>query len=77
MRLVITPELKLTLNLLYHVDPEYVSDLLLALIAHFDRSDHIAVEDMPEPVAIAFRFWIAPDRKEQITVGKYNINEVV
>lgn len=65
MELIVTPALRLTLTLLAYIEPEYVSDFLLSLIMEINGEDHAAVEDMPEPVAAAFKYWNA--RRDQIT----------
>lgn len=55
--LVITSELRLTLELLAAIDPEYVSDLLLSLILEINGEDHPDPDDMPDPVKAAYLFW--------------------
>lgn len=67
VKLVITPGLRLTLQLLAEIDPEYVSDLLLSLIAYFNEEDHIDPDDMPNPVRAAYLFWRDIKRRNQIT----------
>lgn len=58
VKIVITSELRLTLQLLAAIDPEYVSDLLLSLIVAFNNEDDPDPNDMPDPVRIAYLFWI-------------------
>lgn len=67
VKLVINPELRLTLQLLAAIDPEYVSDLLLSLIAAFNDEDHIDSDDMPDPVRAAYLYWSDIKRRNQIT----------
>lgn len=57
-RLVITPELRLTLQLLAEIEPEYVSDLILTLIEEINSELHADPSDMPDPVRVAYLFWI-------------------
>ena len=65
VKLVITSGLRLTLQLLAEIDPEYVSDLLLSLIEEFNEEDHPDPNDMPDPVRSAYLFWIK--KRNQIT----------
>lgn len=54
-RLVITPELALTLKLLCALESDYCSDLLLALLCEIENDcdpDYLA-----EPVRLAFDYW--------------------
>ena len=67
VKLVITSGLRLTLQLLAEIDPEYVSDLLLSLIADFNEEDHPDPDDMPDPVRAAYLYWRDIKRRNQIT----------
>lgn len=58
VKLVITPELRLTLQLLAEIEPDYVSDFILTMIEEINGEDHPDPNDMPEPVEAAYRFWI-------------------
>lgn len=55
--LVITPELRLQLELLASIDPEYVTDLIMALIETLNGIKQDP-DDMPEPVKKCFVYWI-------------------
>lgn len=57
----IDEELRLQLELLAFIDPEYVSDLIFALIAELNN-DHQDPDDMPTPVKKAFTYWLEKDR---------------
>lgn len=67
VKIVITPELRLTLELLAAIDPEYVSDLLLSLIVAFNDEDNPDPDDMPYPVRAAYLYWRDIKRRNQIT----------
>ena len=66
MSLTITPELKVQLQLLAFIDPEHVSDLILALIETIDgiRQDP---DDMPYPIRTAYLYWTSDGRINSIT----------
>ena len=55
--LVITPELRLQLELLAEMEPDYVSDLVLALIETLNGIKQDP-DEMPEPVRKCFIYWI-------------------
>ena len=57
-KLVITSELRLTLQLLAEIEPDYVSDLILTLIEEINQEEHPDPNDMPDPVRAAYLFWI-------------------
>lgn len=61
MNLVITPELRSHLELLAIIEPDYVSDIVLALIETINgiRQDP---DDMPDAVAKIFIYWTTGDR---------------
>lgn len=68
MNIKITPELKIQLHLLACIDPEYVSDLLFALIETIEgiRQDK---EDMPAPVRSAYTYWTTDNRIVSLMVS--------
>lgn len=55
--LIINPELRLQIDLLRSNDPEYVSDLLMALcgVINGEKQDP---EEMPYPVKQCFLYWM-------------------
>ena len=55
--LVITPELRLQLELLASIDPEYVTDLILALIETLNGIKQDP-DEMPSSVRKCFIYWI-------------------
>lgn len=55
--LVITPELRLQLELLAVMEPDYVSDLVLALIETLNGIKQDP-EEMSEPVRKCYIYWI-------------------
>ena len=55
--LIITPELRLQLQLLAEMEPDYVSDLVMALIETLNGIKQDP-DDMPEPVRKCFIYWI-------------------
>ena len=55
--LVITPELRLQLELLSYIDAEYVSDLIMALIETLNGIKQDP-DEMPIPVRSCFLYWI-------------------
>ena len=55
--LVITPELRIQLELLALMEPDFVSDLVLALIETLNGIKQDP-DDMPEPVKKCFVYWI-------------------
>lgn len=55
--LVITPELRLQLELLALMEPDYVSDLVLSLIETLNGIKQDP-DEMPEPVRKCFVYWI-------------------
>lgn len=57
----IPSDLRLQLELLSFIDPEYVSDLIFALIAEINN-DPQDPDDMPYPVKKVFLYWIERDR---------------
>ena len=67
MNIKITPELKTQLSLLAFIDPEYVSDLLFALIETIEGiwQDE---EDMPIPVRTVYIYWTTDNRIESLRV---------
>ena len=65
VKLVITPELRLTLQLLAEIEPDYVSDFVLTMIEEINSEDHPDPYDMPDPVRAAYLFWIR--RVKEIT----------
>lgn len=65
VKLVITPELRLTLQLLAEIEPDYVSDFILTMIEEINSEDHADPYDMPDAVRAAYLFWIR--RVEEIT----------
>lgn len=67
MNIKITPELKIQLRLMACIDPEYVSDLIFALIETIEgiRQDE---EDMCYPLRMAYIYWTTGDRLESLKV---------
>lgn len=57
-KLIITPELRLTLQLLAEIEPDYVSDFILTLMEEINNELHADPSDMPDPVRAAYLFWI-------------------
>ena len=55
--LVITPELRIQLELLALMEPDFVSDLVLALIETLNGIKQDP-DEMPEPVRKCFVYWI-------------------
>ena len=55
--LVITPELRLQLELLSYIDSEYVSDLIMALIETINGIKQDP-DEMPIPVRSCFIYWM-------------------
>lgn len=55
--LVINSELKLQLQLLAFIEPEYVSDLIMALCGTINGEKQDP-EDMPYPVRKCFQYWM-------------------
>jgi len=55
--LVITPELRIQLELLALMEPDFVSDLVLALIETLNGLKQDP-DEMPEPVRKCFVYWI-------------------
>ena len=55
--LVITPELRIQLELLALMEPDFVSDLVLALIETLNGIKQDP-DEMPEPVKKCFVYWI-------------------
>ena len=55
--LVITPELRLLLELLASIDPEYVTDLILALIETLNGIKQDP-DEMPTAVRKCFIYWM-------------------
>ena len=55
--LIITPELRLQLELLAIIEPDYVSDLIMALIETLNGI-HQDPDEMPEPVRKCFIYWM-------------------
>lgn len=55
--LVITPELRLQLELLASLDPEYVTDLILALIETLNGIKQDP-DEMPTAVRNCFIYWM-------------------
>lgn len=55
--LIITPELRLQLELLAEMEPDYVSDLVLALIETLNGMKQDP-DEMPEPVRNCFVYWM-------------------
>lgn len=55
--LVINSELKLQLQLLAFIEPEYVSDLIMALICVINGEKQDP-DDMPYPVRNCFIYWM-------------------
>ena len=55
--LVITPELRIQLELLALMEPDYVSDLVLSLIETLNGIKQDP-DEMPEPVRKCFVYWI-------------------
>ena len=55
--LVITPELRLQLELLASLDPEYVTDLILALIETLNGIKQDP-DEMPAAVRKCFIYWM-------------------
>ena len=68
MNIMITPELKIQLHLLACIDPEYVSDLLFALIETIEgiRQDK---EYMPAPVRNTYIYWATDNRITSLMVS--------
>lgn len=64
VNIVITSGLRLTLQLLAEIDPEYVSDFLLSLLLEVNGEDHPDPDDMPDAVRAAYQFWC--DRRQEI-----------
>ena len=62
--IIITSDLRLTLQLLAAIDTEYVSDFLLTLILEINGEDHPDPDDMPDPVRTAYLFW--SERRQEI-----------
>lgn len=62
--IIITSDLRLTLQLLSYIDTEYVSDFLLSLILEINGEDHPDPDDMPDPVRAAYQFW--SDKRQEI-----------
>ena len=67
MNIKITPELKIQLRLLAFIDPEYVSDLIFALIETLEgiRQDE---EDMCYPLRMAYIYWTTEERLDSLRV---------
>ena len=55
--LIITPELKIQLELLSYIDDSYVSDLIMALIETINGI-HQDPDEMPIPVRSCFLYWM-------------------
>lgn len=55
--LVITPELRVQLELLSYTESDYVSDLVLALLETINGI-HQDPDDMPIPVRQCFLYWM-------------------
>lgn len=55
--LVITPELRLQLELLASIDPEYVTDLIMALIETLNGIKQDP-DEMPLSVRRCFQYWM-------------------
>lgn len=55
--LIITPELRLQLELLATIEPDYVSDLIMALIETLNGI-HQDPDEMPELVRKCFIYWM-------------------
>lgn len=55
--LVITPELRLQLELLASIDPEYVTDLIMALIETLNGIKQDP-DEMPHSVRKCFIYWM-------------------
>lgn len=55
--LIITPELKLQLELLASIDPEYVTDLIMALIETLNGIKQDP-DEMPLAVRKCFIYWM-------------------
>ena len=55
--LVITPELRIQLELLALMEPDFVSDLVLALIETLNGI-HLDPEEMPDPVRKCYIYWM-------------------
>ena len=64
VNIVITSDLRLTLQLLAAIDSEYVSDFLLTLLLEINGEDHPDPDDMPDPVRTAYLFW--SERRQEI-----------
>lgn len=63
--LIINEELALQLNLLAHIYPEYVSDVIIALYEHINdiKQDR---DDMPNPVRMVFDYWTTTGKIKDI-----------
>lgn len=55
--LIITPELRLQLELLSYIDDSYVSDLIMALIEVINGIKQDP-DEMPIPVRSCFMYWM-------------------
>ena len=65
--IVITGELRIQLNLLAQMEPDYVSDLVLALVetANGIKQDP---EEMPEPVRTCYVYWLSDGNLNRILI---------
>ena len=55
--LIINSELKLQLQLLASIEPEYVSHLIMALLETLNGI-HLDPEEMPDPVRKCYIYWM-------------------
>ena len=65
--IAITGELRVQLNLLAQMEPDYVSDLVLALVetANGIKQDP---DEMPEPVRTCYIYWLSDGNINRILV---------
>ncbi len=66
--LVITPELRLQLELLATIEPDYVSDLIMALIETLNGIKQDP-DEMPTAVRKCFIYWMNGNLASIIKVG--------
>ena len=66
--LIITPELRLQLELLSYIDSEYVTDLILALIETLNGIKQDP-DEMPAAVRKCFVYWMNGNLASIIKVG--------
>lgn len=67
--LQINASLRLHLELLAFLDPEYVSDLIFALISELNN-DPQDPDDMPHPVRKVFTYWTENNRIQILRIDQ-------